>query len=103
MPAVSSSNAAVLAGALNAIKAKKIKTLCGFVSPDDGAGSPIPAILKNFDGIGKKAQHGLFLTADVIFCIGPAETPPAKYGTVVDGVIKGVKVHLCGKAACDHG
>ena len=103
MPVVTSADFHALEQAYALMKSKTLGKFAAFVTPDDGQGPAIPALFSNFKKISDKRQHGWFVNADVMYCIGPSEKPPVKYGAIVDGAVRGLKVHICGKASCDHG
>ena len=98
MPPVKS-NDTDIQGSLKKVVTRQITRISAFVPGDDGS-TAIPVVLSNFTGIGTKNNNGLHLTAEMQYCLGSQDPYPVprKYGDAVDGVVKGVQLHLCGKA-----
>ena len=100
MPVVLSSSGSA-GDQLQLVKNGFVKRISAFVPGDDGGS--VPAVLSNFQNMGTKTKTGLHFDADLLFCThGEYEASPQKYGRVEDGMVRKVRVHLCGKKSCTY-
>ena len=100
MPLVKSSDTNIQQQ-LSLVLSGKVDKISGYVFDDQGQPNLSVLSLAALNPGAKVHKHGLTVVADILFT-GDG-LPPQKYGRVERGVVRSVRVHLCGKTSCRHG